>query len=71
MIRDDEGEALVAVCDQKKHVQNPTVAECHALWKALELCNDLNIQNDIFERDAKVVSWQSIVTRKICPVLVL
>ncbi|XP_040987702.1 uncharacterized protein LOC121235424 [Juglans microcarpa x Juglans regia] len=52
MIRDEKGEAMVAVCDQRKYVQNPTMAECHALWKALELCNDLNIQKVLFEGDA-------------------
>ncbi|XP_042942698.1 uncharacterized protein LOC122276868 [Carya illinoinensis] len=55
MIRDEEGEALVAVCDQRQYMENPAVAEGYALWKALELCNDLNIQKAIFESDAKAV----------------
>lgn len=53
VIRDEKGEALVAACDQKKHVQDPLVAECHALWKALELCNELNFQKVMLEGDAK------------------
>ncbi|XP_042972177.1 uncharacterized protein LOC122304128 [Carya illinoinensis] len=55
IVRDEEGEALVAVCDQRQHVQNPTVTEGYALWKAMELCNELNIQKVIFEGDAKAV----------------
>ncbi|XP_042965403.1 uncharacterized protein LOC122299302 isoform X2 [Carya illinoinensis] len=53
--RDEEGETLVAVCDQRQHVQNPAIAEGYALWKAMELCNNLNIQKVIFEGDAKAV----------------
>ncbi|XP_041016197.1 uncharacterized protein LOC121258719 [Juglans microcarpa x Juglans regia] len=55
MIRDAKGETLVAVCDQRKHVQDPSVAECHALWKALELCNELNIQKVMFKGDVKAI----------------
>ncbi|XP_042973006.1 uncharacterized protein LOC122304808 [Carya illinoinensis] len=43
MIRDEKGEALVTLCDQKTNVEDATVAECIALRKAVELCNDLNI----------------------------
>ncbi|XP_042969001.1 uncharacterized protein LOC122301672 [Carya illinoinensis] len=55
MIRNEEGEALVALCDQRQYVQNSSVAEGYALWKALELCNDLNIQKVIFKGDSKAV----------------
>ncbi|XP_035551109.1 uncharacterized protein LOC118349687 [Juglans regia] len=55
IIRDEEGEALVVVCDLKKNVVNAVVAESFALRKAVELCSDLNIQNAIFESDAKGV----------------
>ncbi|KAF5458621.1 hypothetical protein F2P56_022638 [Juglans regia] len=55
IIRDEEGEALLAACDSRRNVVLPEVAECQALWKALQMCNDLNIQNAIFEGDAKVV----------------
>ncbi|XP_035543621.1 uncharacterized protein LOC118347698 [Juglans regia] len=55
IIRDEEGEALVAVCDQKEHVDNPMVAESYALRVALDVCGELNIQRAIFEGDAKSV----------------
>ncbi|XP_040988972.1 uncharacterized protein LOC121236595 [Juglans microcarpa x Juglans regia] len=55
IIRDEEGEALVAECDIKNNVVNATVAESLALRKAAELCSDLNIQKAIFEGDAKEV----------------
>ncbi|XP_042962354.1 uncharacterized protein LOC122296618 [Carya illinoinensis] len=64
MIRDEEGEALGAICDQRQHVQTPVVAEGYALWKALELCNDLNIQKAIFEGDAKAVILAVLSTRE-------
>ncbi|XP_040990970.1 uncharacterized protein LOC121238198 [Juglans microcarpa x Juglans regia] len=55
MIRDGEGEALVDVCDHKTNVGNATVTESFALRKVVELYLDLNIQNAIFEGDAKGV----------------
>ncbi|XP_041001566.1 uncharacterized protein LOC121247257 [Juglans microcarpa x Juglans regia] len=55
IIRDEEGEALVAECDIKNNVVNAAVAESLALRKAAELCSDLNIQKAIFEGDAKEV----------------
>ncbi|KAF5454761.1 hypothetical protein F2P56_024401 [Juglans regia] len=55
IIRDEKGEALVAVCDKKEHVDNPMVAESYALRVALDVCGELNIQKAIFEGDAKSV----------------
>ncbi|XP_042941372.1 uncharacterized protein LOC122276027 [Carya illinoinensis] len=55
IIRNDQGEAMVAACDSKKWVQKPYIAECCALWKAMEICRDLNLQQVIFEGDAKTV----------------
>ncbi|KAF5445267.1 hypothetical protein F2P56_034332 [Juglans regia] len=53
--RNEEGEALLAVCDSRRNVQSPKVAESMALWKAMQICNELNIQKVIFEGDAKTV----------------
>ncbi|KAF5454786.1 hypothetical protein F2P56_024425 [Juglans regia] len=55
IIRDEEGEALVAECDIKNNVVNAAVAESLALRKAADLCSDLNIQKAIFEGDAKEI----------------
>ncbi|XP_042939569.1 uncharacterized protein LOC122274612 [Carya illinoinensis] len=55
VIRDEVGDPMVAVCDQQSHVEDPMVAECLALCKALELCIDLNIRQAIFEGDAQTV----------------
>ncbi|XP_042958184.1 uncharacterized protein LOC122293773 [Carya illinoinensis] len=52
IIRDEQGEALVAVCDQKANVVSPVVAECFVLRMAVELCSELNIHKAIFEGDA-------------------
>ncbi|XP_041020422.1 uncharacterized protein LOC121262053 [Juglans microcarpa x Juglans regia] len=48
VIRDEMGEALTTCCDQKKHVQHSAIAECMALWKAMELCRDLGFLRVVF-----------------------
>ncbi|XP_042969149.1 uncharacterized protein LOC122301849 [Carya illinoinensis] len=55
IIRDEEGEPLVVVCDQRNYVEDPAVAKYVALRKALEICSELNIHNAIFEGDARNV----------------
>ncbi|KAF5463227.1 hypothetical protein F2P56_019157 [Juglans regia] len=55
IIRDEEGKALVAECDLKNNVVNAVVAESLVLRKASELCSELNIQEAIFEGNAKEV----------------
>ncbi|XP_042939453.1 uncharacterized protein LOC122312659 [Carya illinoinensis] len=55
VIRDEKGEVLTACCDQRPHVQNPAIAECLALWKALELCRDLGFCRVWFEGDAQTI----------------
>ncbi|XP_042942922.1 uncharacterized protein LOC122277108 [Carya illinoinensis] len=55
IMRDVNGEALLAACDKKFNVQLAEVAECYALWKALKVCSDLNVQKVIFEGNAKGV----------------
>ncbi|XP_040998224.1 uncharacterized protein LOC121244278 [Juglans microcarpa x Juglans regia] len=55
VIRDEEGEVLVSVCDVRNHVDHPAIAESWALWKALEICNKLALSRVTFEGDAVVV----------------
>ncbi|KAF5481803.1 hypothetical protein F2P56_002425 [Juglans regia] len=55
VIRDEEGEVLVFICDVRKHVVDPALAESWALWKALEICNELALSKVIFEGDAASV----------------
>ncbi|XP_042972768.1 uncharacterized protein LOC122304571 [Carya illinoinensis] len=55
MIRDEQGEAMVTMCDQKPNVIEVAVAESIALRKTVEICLELNIQRAIFEGDAKIV----------------
>ncbi|KAF5468536.1 hypothetical protein F2P56_012680, partial [Juglans regia] len=55
IIIDENGEALLAACDSRRNVLSVEIAECQALWRAMQLCNDLNIHNAIFEGDAKTV----------------
>ncbi|XP_042962610.1 uncharacterized protein LOC122296880 [Carya illinoinensis] len=55
VIRDEMGEVLTACYDQRSHVQIPAMAECLALWKALELCRDLGFCRVWFEGDAQTI----------------
>ncbi|KAF5461785.1 hypothetical protein F2P56_017856 [Juglans regia] len=76
VIRDEEGEVLVSVCDVRNHVDHPALAESWALWKALEICNELALLRLTFEGDASVViklinreekdqSWMGHITKDI------
>lgn len=46
---------MVAICDNKKMVKKPDIAQCLALLKILEICKYLNFQKVILEGDAKIV----------------
>ncbi|KAF5477203.1 hypothetical protein F2P56_003868 [Juglans regia] len=55
VLRDGESEVLVALCMSKMNVNHLILAEFHALWRAVELCIELNMKNIVFEGDALVV----------------
>ncbi|XP_040996227.1 uncharacterized protein LOC121242438 [Juglans microcarpa x Juglans regia] len=55
VIRDEWGEVLTACCDQKKYVQQLAIAECMALWKAMELGRDLGFNREVFKGDAYTI----------------
>lgn len=42
VIIDEEGKVLVAIGGQRNNVDQPTIAETHALWKVMELCRRHN-----------------------------
>lgn len=52
VIRDYKGDVLVSLCLSKDKITSPIQAEAIALWKALKLCEELNIGKAEFERDA-------------------
>ncbi|XP_042965938.1 uncharacterized protein LOC122299618 [Carya illinoinensis] len=53
VIRDEEGEVLVATGEQMNYMTDAAIAESFALRKALEVCRDLNFNNVWFEGDAQ------------------
>ncbi|KAF5441933.1 hypothetical protein F2P56_037100 [Juglans regia] len=57
VFRDEDGEVLASVCDMKQHVNDPTLAESLALWRALEISNNLSFSFSelVFEGDAAVI----------------
>lgn len=58
IIRDEEWEVLVAIGGQRNNIDQPVVAENHALWKArkaIEVCRDLRFDKVIFDGDAEVI----------------
>lgn len=52
VIRDEKGEVLVSLSMPKSNVCSPIVAEIYALWRAVELCNELRLTDVVFEGDA-------------------
>ncbi|KAF5442058.1 hypothetical protein F2P56_037243 [Juglans regia] len=54
VIRDEEGEILVAAREQINLTDSAT-AECLALWKAMEVCRELNFNRVLFEGDAQAI----------------
>ncbi|KAF5476174.1 hypothetical protein F2P56_007909 [Juglans regia] len=55
IIRDEDGEPLVAVEGQQTNVVNPAIVEIYALWKAMEIYRDLKMERVIFEGDAQLI----------------
>ncbi|KAF5469997.1 hypothetical protein F2P56_010551 [Juglans regia] len=55
VIRDEEGEILVAAREQINYLTDSATAECLALWKAMEVCRELNFNRVLFEGDAQVI----------------
>lgn len=55
VIRNHEREIMVVVSLHKKIKSKPILAECMTLWRAMELCMELNTRNVIFEGDAQVL----------------
>lgn len=55
VIRDADGEILASVCSVRRNVDQPSLAESLALWRALEICNELAFSKVIMEGDAAVV----------------
>ncbi|XP_042976335.1 uncharacterized protein LOC122307471 [Carya illinoinensis] len=52
VIRDEGGEVQVSLCMSKDQNNSLAVAEITALWRALKLCVELNVEKAVFERDA-------------------
>ncbi|XP_042969071.1 uncharacterized protein LOC122301753 [Carya illinoinensis] len=55
IMRDENGDALLVVCDSRCYVQSAEVAECLALLKVMQVYSELNVQKVVFEGDAKVI----------------
>ncbi|XP_042954550.1 uncharacterized protein LOC122290955 [Carya illinoinensis] len=55
IMRDENADPLLAVCDSRSNILTAEVAECYALWKPLQVCSELNVQKVIFEGDAKAI----------------
>ncbi|KAG6661894.1 hypothetical protein CIPAW_03G206600 [Carya illinoinensis] len=60
MIRDEKGEALVTLCDQKTNVEDATVAECIALRKAVELWDAKEVISSVKSEDEVLTCYGPI-----------
>lgn len=63
--RDFRGEVLFCLSASKSFSSHPLVAEFWALWRALELCSELSMEQLIFEGDAQSLI-QAINTGENC-----
>ncbi|KAF5459077.1 hypothetical protein F2P56_023065 [Juglans regia] len=52
VVRDEEGNVQVSLCMPKDCIQSAVIAEATALWRALCLCAELNIQKAVLEGDS-------------------
>ncbi|XP_041009441.1 uncharacterized protein LOC121253501 [Juglans microcarpa x Juglans regia] len=55
VIRDEGEEILVVAREQKKILTDSATAECLALWKAMEVCRELNFNRVLFKGDVQVI----------------
>lgn len=52
VVRDEEGEVLLSLCNPMEGLSNSATAELYALWEPLKVCAELNWAKAIFEGDA-------------------
>lgn len=55
VIKDSNGDVLALISAPKYYVASPFIVESNALWKAMEMCNELGFRDVIFEGDAKAI----------------
>ncbi|XP_035538485.1 uncharacterized protein LOC118343802 [Juglans regia] len=55
VIRDCNGEVMAVKCANRKCRSSPFIAECSAMWEAMELCKELDFWDVWLEGDAKDV----------------
>ncbi|KAF5446930.1 hypothetical protein F2P56_032524, partial [Juglans regia] len=60
VVRDNNGDVLDSLCAPRNYVTSPILAECNALWKAMEMCIELGFREVIFEGDAKAVLIEAV-----------
>lgn len=53
--RDHVGNVLAALSTPKKGNQHPVVAEFFALWRAMQLCQEIGMERVLFEGDAQLL----------------
>ncbi|XP_035540209.1 uncharacterized protein LOC118344201 [Juglans regia] len=55
IVRDNNGNVLASMTSQRRYIVSPFLAECNAMWRAMELCKKLGFQEVSFEGDARSV----------------
>ncbi|GLT72323.1 hypothetical protein SLA2020_442690 [Shorea laevis] len=55
IIRDEAGDVVPSMCVVVPYILDPAVAEAVALWKAVELCNDLQLPRLHLEGDCQKI----------------
>ncbi|XP_040994261.1 uncharacterized protein LOC121240796 [Juglans microcarpa x Juglans regia] len=55
VVKDSKGEVIASLCGTQGSVTSPFIAEFNTLWRTMDLCSELGIQDVIIEGDAKVL----------------
>lgn len=55
ILRDSNGDILLSMCIPQSIMQRPEVMEALSLWRMMEICDKLKIENVIFKGDCLAV----------------
>lgn len=54
-MRDSDGKVVVSLCISQTPTQKPIVAEALALWRSMQICNEMALQQIVFQSDCQAV----------------
>ncbi|KAG2708037.1 hypothetical protein I3760_05G172800, partial [Carya illinoinensis] len=61
VIRDRKGKSWLQWVDKEVIIDHPAIVESHTLWKAVEVCRDLNFNKVIFEEVCRNLNFNKVI----------